>query len=154
MLGAPGSVPFDNEGVRTSDRVLAESGILRSYILGSYSSRRLGLQTTGNASGPQNVSLQTGSHSLEQLCSEMGTGLLITDLLGQGVNILTGNYSRGAFGYWVDNGEVKYPVEGFTLAGNLQDMFQSIVAVGNDVDMRSGVRTPSIWLREMTVAGA
>jgi PmbA protein len=153
LLGEFGSVPFDNEGVKTSHRDFIVDGILQSYILGSYSARRLGLVTTGNNSGAQNVKLQPGDKSLAALCKEMGRGLVVTDLLGQGVSILTGNYSRGAFAYYVENGEIQYPVEGITLAGNLQDIFSNIIAVGNDIDKRGSVWSPSIFVGDMMVAG-
>jgi PmbA protein len=153
LLGAFGSLPFDNEGVKTSHRDLVVDGLLQSYILGSYSARRLGLATTGNNSGAQNVKLRQGDKSLAQLCKEMGRGLLVTDLLGQGVSILTGNYSRGAFAYYVENGEIQYPVDGITLAGNLRDIFSNIIAVGNDIDQRGGIWSASIFVGEMMVAG-
>lgn len=153
LLAEFGSVPFDNEGVKTEYRELINNGVLQSYLLGSYSARRLGLTTTGNNSGVQNVQLHPGEKSLTELCQEMGRGLLVTDLLGQGVNILTGNYSRGAFAFYVENGEIQYPVEGITLAGNLKDIFQNIVAIGNDVDKRGSIWSPSIFVGDMAVAG-
>ena len=121
--------------------------------MGSYSARRLGLQTTGNASGAQNVVLHPGEKSLDQLCQQMDKGLLVTDLLGQGVSILTGDYSRGAFAYWVENGKVQYPVEGITLASNLREIFKGIVALGNDIDERGSICSPSILIDKMMVAG-
>ncbi len=153
LLGAMGSRPFDHEGVRTVARDFVKEGILQSYVLGSYSARRLGMHSTGNAGGVFNLSINTSAMNLEALFKEMGTGLFVTELIGQGVRIMTGDYSRGAAGFWIENGEIQYPVSEITIAGNLRDMYQNIVAVGNDVDTRGNVRTGSIWIREMTVAG-
>jgi PmbA protein len=151
---AMGSAPFDEEGVVTRDRELVADGVLSGYILSSYSARKLGLKTTGNAGGAHN--LLVGSNAtggLPAMVQRLGTGLLVTELMGQGVNVVTGDYSRGAAGYWVENGEMKYPVAEITIAGNLREMLSSIVAVGDDIDTRGGVRVGSILLREMTIAG-
>jgi PmbA protein len=153
ILGAIGSRPFDHEGVRTSVRDYVKDGVLQSYVLGSYSARRLGMQSTGNAGGVFNLSINTSDMNLPKLFKQMGTGLFVTELIGQGLRIMTGDYSRGAAGFWIENGEIQYPVSEITIAGNLRDMFQNIVAVGNDVDLRGNVRTGSIWVREMTIAG-
>lgn len=148
-----GSAPFDDEGVATRERVLVERGALQGYVLSSYSARRLGLQTTGNAGGVRNITLEPGTEDLAELCHRMGRGLLVTELMGQGVNGVTGDYSRGASGFWVENGEIAYPVEEITIAGNLRHMFQNIAAIGNDVDLRGNIRTGSLLLDEMTIAG-
>lgn len=150
---ALGSAPYDSEGVATRAHDLVQGGILRSYVLNSYSARKLGMKSTGNAGGVHNLILEPGELDLQGLLKKMGTGLLVTELMGQGVNILTGDYSRGAAGFWVENGEILYPVEEFTIAGNLRDMYLGIQAVGNDVDLRGNTRTGSILLSDMTVAG-
>jgi PmbA protein len=150
-----GSSPFDAEGVATLDRELVREGVLQGYILGSYSARKLGLRTTGNAGGTHNVLVESrdGGVPIDRLMKQLGTGLLVTDLMGQGVNGVTGDYSRGASGYWVENGAISYPVHEITIAGNLKDMYRNIAAVGNDVDTRGGVRVGSILINEMTIAG-
>lgn len=150
---ALGSAPYDAEGVRTSMRPLVEGGILKSYVLSSYSARRLGLKTTGNAGGVHNLTISEGTLDLQGLLKQMGTGLYITELMGQGVNLVTGDYSRGAAGFWVEQGEILYPVEEITIAGNLRNMFKDLVAVGNDVDFRGNTRSGSILIDPMTVAG-
>ena len=150
---ALGSSPYDAEGVATSPRYLVRDGVLESYVLSTYSARKLGLASAGNAGGVHNLSIESGTNDLAALMREMGTGLLITELMGQGVNLVTGDYSRGATGFWVDNGEIQYPVEEFTVAGNLRDMFKSVLAVGNDVDYRGNTRTGSIFIEELTIAG-
>ncbi len=150
---ALGSAPFDNEGVMTRDRELVEEGVLKGYVLNSYSARKLGMQTTGNAGGVHNLVLATGQRDLPDLLQEMGTGLLLTELMGQGINIVTGDYSRGAAGLWVENGEIAYPVHEITIAGNLRELFQNIVDIGSDVDTRGVIRTGSILIGEMTIAG-
>ncbi len=152
---ALGSSPFDGEGVATRDRELVSDGVLQGYILGSYSARKLGLKTTGNAGGTHNllVESKTGGLGLDALMRELGTGLLVTELMGQGVNGVTGDYSRGASGYWVENGVQTYPVHEITIAGNLKDMYKNIAAIGNDVDLRGGVRVGSILISEMMIAG-
>ncbi len=151
--GAQGSAPFDNEGVATRDRDLVRDGVLESYVLSSYSARRLGLQTTGNAGGLHNLVVSHGDATLDELMREMGTGFIVNELMGQGVNGVTGDYSRGASGFWVENGEIAYPVTELTIAGNLKKMYRDIVAIGKDVDDRGGIRTGSILVNEMTIAG-
>ncbi len=155
LPAALGSAPFDGEGVRTRDRELISDGVLQGYILDSYAARRLGLQTTGNAGGARNVTVQPhpGDKGFRELLADMGTGLLVTELIGQGVNQVTGDYSRGAAGFWVENGELVHPVEEITIAGNLKDMFRRIAAVGNDIDIRGNTRCGSILIESMTVAG-
>ncbi|MGI9342644.1 MAG: metalloprotease PmbA [Gammaproteobacteria bacterium] len=147
------SSPFDDEGVETADRRLVENGVLRGYVLGSYYARKLGLQTTGNAGGIHNLVVADTGKTYADLLADMGTGLMVSELIGQGVNPVTGDYSRGAAGYWVENGEIQYPVSEITMAGNLKDMFRNIVDIGNDVDLRGGIRTGSVLLEEMTIAG-
>ncbi len=149
-----GSAPFDNEGVETRERDLVSDGILRGYVLDSYSARKLGMQTTGNAGGVHNLTIQPGRDDLPGLLARMHTGLLVTELIGFGVNTVTGDYSRGAAGFWVENGQIQYPVEEITIAGNLRDMFRQIVAVGADVDLRGNIRTGSILLENMMLAGS
>jgi PmbA protein len=152
---ALGSSPFDAEGVTTRDRDLVIDGTLQGYILGSYSARKLGLRTTGNAGGTHNLLVEArgGGVPIETLMKQLGTGLLVTGLMGQGVNGVTGDYSRGASGFWVENGALAYPVHEITIAGNLKDMYGNIAAIGSDVDVRGGVRVGSILLNEMTIAG-
>ncbi|MBN8727865.1 MAG: metalloprotease PmbA [Xanthomonadales bacterium] len=147
------SAAFDSEGVATRDSDLITGGVLARYILGSYSARRLGLASTGNAGGVHNVIVQPGSDDFAALLKRMHTGLLVTELMGQGVSLVTGDYSRGASGFWVENGEIAHPVEEITIAGNLADMFKGVAAVGRDVDHRSHLLTGSILLERMTVAG-
>lgn len=151
---ALGSTPFDDEGVATRDRAVVSGGVLEGYFLGSYSARKLGMQTTGNAGGCHNLILRPGDKSLVELAREVGRGLLVTELLGQGVNYVTGDYSRGAAGYWIENGEISYPVNEITIAGNLRDMFRNIVALGNDAIIRGGKQSPSLVIGQMTVAGS
>ena len=150
---ARGSAPFDNEGVATRARNLVVDGVVNGYFLGSYSARKLGLSTTGNAGGAHNLVITPGSLDLEGLCKQMNRGLLITEQLGQGVNMVTGDYSRGAAGFWIEDGAIAYPVEEITIAGNLKQMFRDIVAVGRDVDRRGSRHTGSILIAKMTVAG-
>ena len=147
------SAPFDGEGVRTSDRGLVESGILQGYVLGSYSARKLGLTTTGNAGGIHNCMVGSNAHDLKDLLKKMDCGLLVTELMGQGVNIVTGDYSRGAAGFWVEKGEIQYPVSEVTIAGTLPQIFSHLVAVGDDVDVRGAIQTGSILVEEMMVGG-
>ncbi|KRG69054.1 metalloprotease PmbA [Pseudoxanthomonas dokdonensis] len=148
------SAAFDAEGVATRRSSLVENGVLQRYLLGSYSARKLGLQTTANAGGVHNLQVKANAGDLDSLLSGMGRGLLVTELMGQGVNGVTGDYSRGAGGFWIENGEIAYPVDGITVAGNLKNVFTDIQAVGSDVDPRSHVRTGSILVGRMTVAGA
>jgi len=150
---ALGSAPFDSEGCATHDRELIAGGMLDGYVLSTYSARKLGLKTTGNAGGVHNLIVGSGSDDFAALVKNMGRGLVVTELMGQGVNGVTGDYSRGAAGFWVENGALAYPVHEITIAGNLRDMFRQIVAVGSDVDARGGVRTGSILLEKMTIAG-
>jgi PmbA protein len=148
-----GSAAFDNEGVATVERDIVRDGILMDYLLGSYSARKLGLKSTGNAGGVHNLVIESGDRDLAALLRQMDTGLLVTELIGFGVNNVTGDYSRGASGFWVENGEIQYPVSEITVAGNLPDMFSSIVEVGNDQDQRGNIRSGSILIEQMTVAG-
>ena len=151
---AMGSAPFDDEGVATHDRELVAAGVLTGYILGSYSARKLQLKSTGNAGGAHNLLVApTRSGGLEALLKTLGSGLLVTELMGQGVNMVTGDYSRGAAGFWVEGGEIQYPVAEITIAGNLRTMLKGIAAVGDDVDLRGGTRMGSLLLDEMTIAG-
>jgi PmbA protein len=148
------SAPFDHEGVATQDRELVAGGVLLGYVLGSYSARKLGLRTTGNAGGTHNLIVLGRGRDFEAMLAHMGRGLLVTELMGQGVNGVTGDYSRGAAGFWVENGRVVHPVHEVTVAGNLRDMYRAIVDVGSDVDPRGGIRCGSILVEQMTVAGA
>jgi len=149
-----GSSYFDKEGVATSNRDIVVDGIVQSYIMGSYSARQLGLQSTANSGGTHNLTLDSTGQSFDELLKMLGTGLYLTELIGNSVNGITGDYSRGAAGFWVENGEIQYPVEEVTVAGNLKDMLQNIIAIGNDVDLRGGTRTGSILIEGMTIAGA
>ena len=149
---AAGSASFDQEGVATQQRVLVDAGVLQGYVLGSYSARKLGLQSTGNAGGVYNLVVQSGPKSYEELIREMGEGLIVIELLGQGVNTVTGDYSRGAAGFWVEKGEIAYPVQELTIAGNLRDMFLGIREIGADVDLRGNVRSGSVLVDRMTIA--
>jgi PmbA protein len=148
-----GSGTFDAEGVATRDSSLVVDGVLQRYILGSYSGRKLGLPSTGNAGGIHNLIVQPGSDDFDGMLRRMGTGLLVTEVMGQGVSIITGDYSRGASGFWVENGQIAYPVEEITIAANLREMFTGMVAVGADVDPRSHILTGSILIDKMTIAG-
>jgi PmbA protein len=154
ILRGPSSTAFDAEGVATSERDIIEAGILTGYVLGSYSARRLGLETTGNAGGVHNLIVEPGQYSAEELIQQMGTGLLVTEVMGQGINLITGDYSRGAGGFWVENGEIQHPVDEVTIAGNLKDMFMNVEAVGNDLDDRASIQCGSILLGKLTVAGS
>ena len=154
ILKAMGSAPFDDEGVATRDRDLIADGVLTGYILSSYSARKLNLATTGNAGGAHNLIVAaTALGGMPAMLARLGTGLLVTELMGQGVNMVTGDYSRGAAGFWVENGTIQYSVAEITIAGNLRDMLATIVVVGDDVDLRGGTRVGSILLSEMTIAG-
>jgi len=154
LLCGLASAPFDSDGVATHDRAVVEGGVLQGYFLSVYSARKLGMQTTGNAGGSHNLILEPGAHDFEGLLKLMGRGLLVTELLGQGVNIVNGDYSRGAAGFWVENGEIAYPVEEITIAGNLREMFGGVLAVGRDVLVRGSKQTGSILIDRMTVGGA
>ncbi len=158
VIGAVGSAPFDEEGVRTVKRDVVRDGVVQGYFLSSYSARKLGMQTTGNAGGSHNLTML--SNTTEQgddfagMIRKMGRGLLVTELMGQGTNYVTGDYSRGASGFWVENGVIQYPVEEITIAGNMKDMFHKIVAIGNDVLTRGNKQTGSILIENMVVGGS
>lgn len=147
------SAPFDGDGVATAAKDLVRDGVLQSYVLDSYAARKLGMETTGNAGGVRNLMIDMGSRDRNALLAEMGSGLLVTELMGQGVNTVTGDYSRGAAGFWVENGTIQFPVEEITIAGNLETMFAGLVAVGNDCDYCGGTRTGSWLIDRMTIAG-
>ena len=147
------SSPFDEEGVATHRRQLVEQGVVQGYFLGSYSARKLGMQTTGNAGGTHNLMLKSTGEDLPQLLKKMGRGLLVTEMLGSGINMVTGDYSRGAAGFWVENGEIAYPVQEITVAGNLKDMFLGVVAAGQDIVKRGSKQCGSILIERMTVGG-
>ena len=148
-----GSASFDSDGVATRDRDLVSNGILQGYFLSTYTARKLGMQTTANAGGSHNLIIEPGELDLDGLLAKMGRGLLVTELLGHGINYVTGDYSRGAAGFWIEDGKIAYPVEEITIAGNLKDMLAGIVAVGRDVQVRGTKQTGSIMLDRMTVAG-
>jgi len=147
------SSAFDSEGVITQDKSIITAGALDTYLLSSYSARKLGLTTTGHAGGIHNWLVSSNGGDFEAMLNKLGTGLLVTELMGQGVNVLTGDYSRGAAGFWVENGKIVYPVSEITISGTLQNIFKGLVAVGNDVDMRGSIRTGSLIIEEMQVAG-
>jgi PmbA protein len=159
LLRGQGSGAFDAEGVATRDSALIENGVLARYVLGSYSARKLGLESTGNAGGIHNLVVEPGhadggaAEDFRGMLKRLGTGLLVTEVMGQGVNTITGDYSRGAAGFWVENGEIAYPVEEITIAANLRDMLSGIVAVGSDVDKRSHLLIGSVLVDRMTIAG-
>jgi len=152
--GAMASAPYDAEGVATADRDIVVGGVLQGYILSSYSARRLGLKTTGNAGGAHNLLVPGGNGDLESMIKDMGTGLVVHELIGQGVNTVTGDYSRGAVGFWVENGEIAYPVHEVTIAGNLKELYRNIVSIGSDQDLRGGIRCGSVLVESMKIAGA
>ncbi len=147
------SGPFDEEGVASRLRKVVAAGVVEGYFLGSYSARKLGMKSTGNAGGTYNLTLKDTGQDLPQLLKDMGRGLLVTEMLGQGINMVTGDYSRGAAGYWVENGAIAYPVQEITIAGNLKEMFRGIVAAGNDVVKRGSRQCGSVLIERMTVAG-
>ncbi len=157
IIGAAGSSPFDGEGVKTVKRDVVKNGVLQGYFLSTYSARKLGMKTTGNSGGSHNLSFESAHtrprDNLAAMLKKMGTGLFVTELMGQGVNYITGDYSRGASGFWVENGVIQYPVEEITIAGNLADMFLNIAAVGADTIVRGTKQTGSILIESMTVAG-
>ena len=151
---AAGSATFDAEGVATADRALVDAGVLTGYVLSSYSARRLGLETTGNAGGVHNLVVEGRATPEADLLRGIERGLVVTEVMGQGINLVTGDYSRGASGYWVEHGEIAHPVEEVTIAGNLREIFAAIEAIGDDVDERGNVRTGSVMVGRMTIAGA
>ncbi|KGQ52220.1 protein PmbA [Gallibacterium anatis] len=154
LLAQLASTPFDSEGVKTRDHNIIVDGVLQTYLLTSYSAKKLGMQTTGHAGGIHNWLVKANSEGgLNALLKQMGTGLLVTELMGQGVNLVTGDYSRGASGFWVENGEIKFPVSEITIAGSLPEMFKQIVAVGDDIELRSNIRTGSILIEQMKISG-
>ena len=153
LLKQLGSAPFDNDGMATGRKQLVRDGVLESYVLSAYSARKLGLPPTGNAGGVHNLMVQVSEQDLEALIRQMDTGLLITDMIGFGVNQITGDYSRGASGFWIERGELQYPVEEVTVAANLADMFKQIVGISNDVDNRGNIKTGSVLIENMTIAG-
>lgn len=155
LPGYLGSAAFDNEGVKTKAQSIVEDGILTRYILGSYSARKLKMKTTGNAGGCYNIFLNTKNKKMDfnELLQEMNTGVIVIELLGQGVNITTGDYSRGAFGFWVENGKIKYPIERFTISGNLKDMLKSVVAMSYDIDTRDTIFSGSLLIPKMHIGG-
>ncbi|MEG7596540.1 metalloprotease PmbA [Vibrio cholerae] len=147
------SSPFDSEGVRTQDLEIITDGVLATYLLTSYAARKMNMTPTGHAGGIHNWYVKSTGQNYQQMLKELGTGLLVTEVMGQGVNVVTGDYSRGAAGFWVENGEIKYPVSEITIAGNLKQMLQHIVAVGSDIETRSQIQTGSILIESMKVAG-
>lgn len=154
LLRRLASTPFDSEGVRTQDREIVEDGVLQTYLVTSYSGKKLGMPSTGHAGGIHNWLVKPNlTGGLTALLRQMGTGLLVTDVMGQGVNIVTGDYSRGASGFWVENGEIQYPVAEITIAGQLQDMLKNMVAVADDIEHRSNIQTGSILLDKMKISG-
>ncbi len=158
VVGGVGSAPFDEEGVRTQRRLVVENGVVQGYFLSSYSARKLGMKSTGNAGGSHNLTISSSGtkkgDDFAGMIRKMGRGLLVTELMGQGTNYVTGDYSRGASGFWVEHGVIQYPVEEITIAGNMKDMFRQIVAVGNDVLHRGNKQTGSILIENMVVAGS
>lgn len=157
IIGGVGASPFDDEGVKTQQRDVVKNGVVQGYFLSCYSARKLGMQTTGNAGGSHQLSITSTltkrNDNFAAMLKKMGTGLLVTDLMGQGVNYVTGDYSRGASGYWVENGVIQYPVEEITIAGNMRDMLRQIVAIGADTLARGSKQTGSILIENMTIAG-
>ncbi|HHF5474353.1 TPA: metalloprotease PmbA [Haemophilus influenzae] len=154
LLRRLASTPFDSEGVRTQDREIVENGILQTYLVTSYSGKKLGMPSTGHSGGIHNWLVKPNlTGGLTALLRQMGTGLLVTDVMGQGVNIVTGDYSRGASGFWVENGEIQYPVAEITIAGQLQDMLKNMLAVADDIEHRSNIQTGSILLDKMKISG-
>lgn len=153
-VGRLGSAPFDSDGVQTREKDIIQKGILRTYLLSAYSARKLNLPNTGNAGGTHNVRVEPSDLDKKALLQKMGRGLLVTELMGQGVNITTGDYSRGVGGFWVENGEIQYAVHEITIAGNLKEMFKNILVVANDIDERSNILTGSVLINEMMIAGS
>ncbi|WP_426992268.1 metalloprotease PmbA [Methylomonas sp. CM2] len=153
LPGALGSASYDAEGVTTQARDIVRGGVLESYVLSTYSARKLGMRTTGNAGGVHNLIVEPGERDFAGMLALLDTGLLVTELMGQGINRVTGDYSRGASGFWVENGQIQYPVQEITIAGNLKNMLRNVVAIGNDVDLRGNLRVGSILLEQMAIAG-
>ena len=153
LLKGLASTPFDSEGVRTTARDIVKDGVLQTWLMTSYSARKLGLQTTGHAGGIHNWRIAGQGHSFEQLLKQLGTGLVVTELMGSAISGLTGDYSRGASGFWVENGEIQYPVSEVTIAGNLRDMWRNMVTIGSDIETRSNIQCGSVLLPEMKIAG-
>ena len=154
LMRAMGSSSFDGDGLATYAKPFVENGELVSYVLGTYAGRKLGLPSTANSGGVHNLFVTHGDEDQAALLRRMGRGLLVTELMGQGLNMVTGDYSRGAAGFWVENGEIQFAVQEVTIAGNMRDMFKQIVAVGNDLELRSNIRTGSVLIERMTVAGS
>ncbi|RUT64393.1 metalloprotease PmbA (plasmid) [Morganella morganii] len=153
VIGGLASTPFDSEGVRTEDRLIIENGVLNNWLMTTYAARKLGLKSTGHAGGIHNWHIAGQGLGFDDMVREMGTGLVVTELMGQGVSGITGDYSRGASGFWVENGEIQYPVSEITIAGNLKDMWANIIATGDDIETRSNIQCGSVWLPEMSIAG-
>ena len=153
LLKGIGSANFDNEGVATRTRDIVSGGVLQTYLLDSYAARKLNMVSATNSGSVHNLTVDSGEYDQVALLKQMDKGLLITETMGMGVNIVTGDYSQGAAGFWVENGEIQYPVDEFTIASNLRDMFLGIQAIGNDVEQRGNTRTGSVWIDNMTVAG-
>jgi PmbA protein len=163
IVGGFGSAPFDGEGLPTRRTVIVENGILKNYLLNTYTARKLSMHSTGNASrglagnpgiGAGNLFLENGSQSQQQIFADIKNGLYVTELMGMGVNMVTGDYSRGASGLWIENGELAYPVQEITIAGNLKDIFRNIAAIGDDLEFRGSVASPTLRIEGMTIAGA
>ena len=152
--GGMASAAYDDEGVGTWDRDIVKDGVVEDYFLSSYAARRLGLEATASAGGTQNLVVSANADGLDELLREMGTGLLVEELIGHGVNTVTGDYSRGAVGHWVENGEIRYPVHEITIAGNLRDLYSRVERIGGDRDLRGSIRCGSLLVGEMTIAGA
>lgn len=153
LLKGLASTPFDSEGVRTERRDIVKDGVLQQWLLTNYSARKLGLTSTGHAGGIHNWRINGRGLGFDALLKEMGTGLVVTELMGQGVSGITGDYSRGAAGFWVENGVIQYPVSEITIAGNLKDMWRNIVTIGDDIETRSNIQCGSVLLPEMKIAG-
>lgn len=152
LLKALGSSAFDGEGVGTKERDIVQGGVLQGYVLDSYSARKLGMSTTANSGGVHNLTIDSGELSFKAMLEEMGTGILVTETMGMGINIVTGDYSQGAAGFWVENGVIQYPIDEFTIASNLRDMFLGVQAIATDVQARGNTRTGSVWIDKMMVA--
>ena len=152
LLKGLGSAAFDGEGVTTQARDIVRDGVLQGYVLDSYSARKLKMETTGNAGGIHNLTVEHNDLDFVSLLKQMSTGILVTETMGMGINIVTGDYSQGAAGFWVENGEIQYAVDEFTIASNLRDMFMGIQAVANNVETRGNTRTGAVWIDNMMVA--